>query len=307
MVTIDTCDDGSVDTRQLEYFVTVAEELSFTRAAARLFAVQSSVSAGIRALESDLGTALFERSPQRVALTPAGEALLPEARAAMDAVDRVRSVAAQTSAGLRGRLRVGIFTSLASMRLPALFREFRDRYPLVELRLGASASGSTGLADDVRRGRVDLAFMGLPAIDLPGLEATHLFSSRSVAVLPVAHPLARGRRVALADIAREPFIDTPAGFGNRIVVERAFAAHGLGRTVELEVAGLPDVPPFVAAGLGVAIVPETMIDPVDGIVVLPLDEPIAWELSVITRPRPSLAATALRDLMAERYRDGGPL
>ena len=96
-----------MDDRQLAAFVAVAEELHFTRAAARLFVVQSTLSASIRALEQELGSALFERSTRRVALTAVGEALLPEARRAIDGLDRMRSLAAEDAAGLRGRVRVG--------------------------------------------------------------------------------------------------------------------------------------------------------------------------------------------------------
>ncbi|HEV7977560.1 LysR family transcriptional regulator [Amycolatopsis sp.] len=289
-----------MDTRQLEYFVAVAEELNFTRAARRLFAVQSTVSAGIRSLEHELGAALFERSSKRVELTSAGVALLPEAHAAIEAIDRVRGAVTLTKRGIRGRLRVGIFTHLDFVDLPALFGEFHERYPLVDLQLGASPSGSTGLADNVRRGRIDVAFMGLPAQDLAGFRVLELASSAFVAVLPAAHPLAGKESVSLAELAGELWVDAPEGFGNRIAVERAFAAAGLGRTVKAEVADLGEVPRFVRAGLGVAVLPLITYRPTPGIVLLPLDDGIGWMLSAISRPKPSPAIAALLELLAER-------
>jgi DNA-binding transcriptional LysR family regulator len=290
-----------MDTRQLEYFVAVAEELNFTRAAARLFAVQSTVSAGIRSLEADLGTTLFARSTKSVALSPAGEVLLPEARLALEAVDRVRSAAAASSAGIRGRLRVGIFTNIGFVDLPALFGEFHGMHPLVDLQLGASASGSTGLADDVRRGRVDVAFMGLPVLDLAGLEVLTLAETRFVAVLPSRHPLASRATVSLADLADERFVDTPPGFGNRVVIERAFAAAGIARTVSTVVSDLTEIPRFVAAELGIAVVPELTLDPPPGAVAVPLVGPaVEWQLSVISRPNPSPAVAALLGLFEAR-------
>jgi len=293
-----------VDTRQLEYFVAVAEELNFTRAARRLFAVQSTVSAGIRSLEHELGAALFERSSKRVALTPAGMALLPEAHAAIEAVDRVRSAVTLTKRGIRGRLRVGIFTNIDFVDLPALFGEFHERYPLVDLQLGASPSGSTGLADDVRRGRIDVAFMGLPAQDLAGFRVVELARSAFVAVLPAAHPLAGKESVSLAELAGEPWVDSPEGFGTRIAVERAFAAAGLGRTVKAEVADLGELPRFVRAGLGVAVLPLIIYRPAPDVVLLPLDDGIDWMLSAISRPKPSPAIAALLELLAERMPAG---
>jgi DNA-binding transcriptional LysR family regulator len=290
-----------VDTRQLEYFVTVAEELNFTRAARRLFAVQSTVSAGIRSLEQELGAALFDRSSKRVELTPAGIALLPEAQAAIDAIDRVRSSVALTKRGIRGRLRVGIFTTFEFVELPALFGEFHERYPLVDLQLVASATGSTGLADDVRRGRIDVAFMGLPPQDLVGFHLLELARSPYVVVLPVAHPLAGRRGVSLADIAGERWIDSPEGFGNRVVVERALAAAGLSRTVIAEVAELAEAPRFVAAGFGIVVLPEITYRAAPDVTVLPLTgHDIHWVLSAVSRPAPSQAVTALLELLEER-------
>ncbi|MCU1581814.1 MAG: hypothetical protein QOD27_1178 [Microbacteriaceae bacterium] len=291
-----------MDTRQLEYFVAVAEELNFTRAAGRLFTVQSTVSASIRTLEADLGTPLFDRSSKRVALTAAGEALLPEAIAAIEAIDRVRSAAALTRVGIRGRLRVGIFINLEYLDLPGVFGAFHTDHPLVDLQLAASPSGSTGLADDVRRGRIDIAFMGLAPEDLAGFQVQQLAISPMVVILPTNHPLAQRTALGLAEIARERFVDSPVGFGNRIAVERGFAAIGLARSVPTEVADLGQIPQFVAADLGIAIVPELTLRETPGVVAIPLAPPgLHWQLSAICRPTPSPAVSALLQLLAERF------
>ncbi|MBK4347585.1 LysR family transcriptional regulator [Lacisediminihabitans changchengi] len=290
-----------MDTRQLEYFVAVAEELNFTRAAARLFAVQSTVSAGIRSLEHDLGTPLFERSTKRVALTSAGSRALPEARSAIEAIDRVRSAAAENSRDIRGRLRVGIFTSLDYLDLPGLFGEFHERYPLVDLQLTASASGSTGFTDDVRRGRVDLAFMGLAAQDLAGFQVLELTRSDFVAIVPSSHPLAGRAQVDLAELTTETWVDTPAGFGNRVIIDRALAERGLSRTIGAQVSELGAVAQFVAAGLGIAVIPIVAYSPTPATSAVTLEPPVTWSLSAITRPGASPAIAALLDLLAERF------
>ncbi|CAN5169355.1 LysR family transcriptional regulator [soil metagenome] len=289
-----------MESRHLEYFIAVAEELSFTRAAARTFAVQSTVSAAIRSLEHDFGATLFERSTKRVALTPAGEQLLPRARVAVEAIDAARSSVALTEAGIRGRLRVGIFASLDLLDLPSIFGDFHEKHPLVDLQLTASQSGSTGFADDVRRGRVDVAFMGLPALDLPDIHSLTLTTTEFVAVLPHAHPLAAVPSVALAQIAGEAFVDTPPGFGNRVVFERALAAEGLTRSVSTVVSDLGEVPRFVAAGLGIAVVPLALLAHAEGAAIVPLAQRIEWTLSLISRPNPSPATSALLALMRER-------
>lgn len=289
-----------METRQLEYFLAVAEELSFTRAAERVFAVQSTISAAITSLERELGASLFERSTKRVSLTDAGRALLPEARAAVESIDRVRSAVADTSAGIRGRLRVGIFTNLVAIDLPALLGDFHARHPLVDLQLAASPSGSTGFVDDVARGRVDVAFMGLPRHDLAPLHVFDLVTTEFVAILPKGHRLAAETTVRLADLVTEPFVDTPPGFGNRVVLERVLATRGLHRTVSTAVSDLGDVPRYVGAGLGIAVLPEALRANASGAVVVPLDERIEWTLSLVSRENPSPATSALLALMRER-------
>ncbi|MDR6611127.1 LysR family transcriptional regulator [Leifsonia sp. 1010] len=287
-----------MDTRQLEYLVAVADELNFTRAAARVFAAQSTVSAGIRSLESELGTALFERDAHGVRLTEAGRTVLPEARSAIDAVERMREFTDEHGP-LRGTVRVGIFTNLTTIDLPGIMGEFHRRHPHVDLRLGPSPSGSTGLVEEVRQGRLDIAFHGLPDA-VPDLIMRPLVDSPFLAVLPEDHPLARRRTVALADLAEEAWVDSRVGFGNRVTLDRALQALGLTRRVPTELSDLGEIPRFVAAGLGVAALPELTIIPAEGAVVRPLTEPVDWRLSAIARRRPGRAAEALLDLLTER-------
>ena len=135
---------GLMELRQLEYFVAVAGERSFTRAAQRLHVVQSAVSAAITALEKDLHVVLLERNARRVQLTEAGEALLPEAQAVLDAALAARNAVEGLSRGLRGTLRVGMLADLGIMDLPGLARDFRNRYPGVELQLRDAPAGSAG-------------------------------------------------------------------------------------------------------------------------------------------------------------------
>ncbi len=291
---------GDVETRQLECFVAVAEELSFTRAARRLYAVQSTVSATIQALESELGVKLFDRSTRRVALSPAGKVFLPEAKAALEAVERAREVVADASAGLRGSLRIGTLTSVGDLDLPDLLGAFHRRYPLVDLHVSVSITGSTGLAEDLRHGRLDIALLGLPESDLAGLDTKLLGSAPFVVVLPDGHRLGDRRSLTLADLADESFVDNPRGFGNRVALDRAFEALGTPRRVIVEVADLRAVPAYVAAGLGVAVVPDLRL--LAGVRTIPLDAPgLAWPLTLATRGErpPGRAARLLFDLIDE--------
>ncbi|PPI01750.1 LysR family transcriptional regulator [Rathayibacter sp. AY1B7] len=290
-----------MDDRQLAAFVAVAEELSFTRAAARLFVVQSTLSASIRSLEQELGSPLFARSTRRVALTAVGEALLPSARSAIDSLDRMRSLAADDAAGLRGRVRVGTFSALDLVDLPGALGVFRTRHPLVDLLLRTSTTGSTGLAEDLRRGLLDAALLALPATQLRGLAVTRLVRSDYVLLVESAHPLAAAVPPSPQDLDGLTFVDTPAGFGNRVAVDLAFREAGASRRVATEVADLPGIPRFVQAGLGPAIVPRAGVEPLEGVTALALDWPgLVWELSVCTAPRPSAAVQALTAVLAER-------
>jgi len=288
-----------MDIRQLEYLIAVAEELNFTRAADRVYAAQSTVSAGIQALERELGAPLFDRDPHGVRLTSIGEAVLREARGAVDAIDRMRD-AARGDGELRGIVRVGIFTNLTMMDLPGIMGAFHRRHPLVDLRLGPSPSGSTGLAEEVRQGRLDIAFVGLPD-RLPGLLEHELAVSPFVALLPASHPLAGRVEVSLSELAEEQWVDAREGFGNRVTLDRELAARGIVRHVPTELSDLGEIPRFVAARLGVAALPELTVIPAEGAVVVPLRERIEWRLGTIARPRPSAAAAALLDLVAERF------
>ena len=296
-----------VDSRQLEYFVAVAEELSFTRAAQRLFTVQSTVSAAIRALEADLKTTLFDRSTRRVTLSDAGQALLPEAKAALEAIDRARAVVEEASTGLRGSVRIGTMTRLGLVDLAELLGAFYQRYPLVEVQLTTSPTGSSGLADDVRHGRLDVALVGLNRADLPGLETRELATVPFVVLVPSNHRLAGRGAIRLADLAGERFVDMLRGFGNRTTVDRAFDNAGLPRRVQVEVPDLTTVPDYVRAGLGVAVIPELDQDEVAGVTRLRItDVDLSWTLSAVTLSgrRPSRAVTALLDLMTAAIHPG---
>ncbi|MCS5717604.1 LysR family transcriptional regulator [Herbiconiux sp. CPCC 205763] len=269
-----------METRLLDYFVTVADEQSVTRASERLFVAQSTVSAGLRSLERELGVRLFERTTKTVQLLPPGEALLPLARALLDDLEGLRQVATETASGLRGRVRIGTFAALQVLDLPVILAGFRREHPLVDIQLVASPTGSTGLLDDLAHGRLDLAFTAVPTP--PDLDSWPLVSVEFVALLPEGHRLAGNPSVSLAELAADEWVDVLPGFGNRVQLDQALAERGIVRHIAAELADLPNVAPCVAAGFGVAVVPD-MID-TTGCVRVPLSEPMApWVLSLAVR------------------------
>lgn len=284
-----------MDLPTVEAFVAVAEERHFGAAARRLHLVQSSVSAAVARLERELGARLLDRSPRSVSLTEAGAAVLPEARRLLATADRMR-VAASGDAGLTGTVRFGTFSALPVLDLPNQLATFAAAHPAVEVRLSTSASGSTGLAADIRSGRLDVGLVALPPDLTGGLALTPLVRFDFGVLLPPGHPLAGRASIALADLAGEAFVDSPEGFGHRVLSDRAFAAAGVARSVRTEIADLPSLGAYVAAGLGVAVVPVSLVDPHDGVTTVPLDRPFAWEVSLATRPDPSPAVAAFTGL-----------
>ncbi|MGI5176950.1 LysR family transcriptional regulator [Dactylosporangium sp. CA-152071] len=313
-----------MELRHLVYFVTVAEERNFSRAAQRLRVVQSGVSAAIRALERELGTPLFERTSQRVALTDAGTALLPAARATIDAAQAARDAVDEVRGGLRGTVRIGTLISVGFVDLPGLLGQFRAEHPGVDLRMRAAPTGSAGLARALLDGELDVAFVSLAGRPPAGLSVRVLVAEPIVAVLPAGHRLAGGAvpglagaasvapvgaasvsptgkaSVSLADLVDEPFVDSPPGYGNRTEVDRGFAAAGLQRRVALEVADIATVADYVRNGLGVALIPRFAVRSGDGLVTLPVTGAgLRWTFGVATASArgPSAAVRALLDMV----------
>ncbi len=284
-----------MDFRHLEHFGAVAEERSFTRAAQRLHIVQSAVSASIRTLERDLQTELFNRTTQRVELADAGATLLPQARRILAEVASARELIADVRRGLRGTLAIGTMQALSAgpVDLARLLAEFRGSHPLLEVRLRYAAGGSGELAEQLRDGRVDLAILSLPQRRPAGISLTPLTSEAMVLVCPLEHRFARRRSIRLRELTGEQFIDHPRGWGTRMSIDRAFSAAGVQRQVEFEVGDTPSVVNLVRHGLGVALLPPSIVVDSDRVVMVPVHgrSPL-WEISLATPTNRPVSAAA---------------
>ncbi|MBV9916554.1 MAG: LysR family transcriptional regulator [Solirubrobacterales bacterium] len=238
-----------LELRALEYFLVVAEELHFGRAAARLHIAQPSLSQQIRKLEDQLGTTLFDRSSRRVELTAAGEALVREGgktlRQAKAAVRAARRAATD-------QLTVGFFGS-AGERLPEVLKTYAERRPNVEVTVRELLLGSV---QDIVEGTVDVAFTRLR----PGqaeLEIQVIASQPRVAALAMDHPLAKSEELAFADLRELSFI-TNRALSEESVPLRWLAEqrrHGLPGRVAADAASIQEILTLVAAGRGVCLVP----------------------------------------------------
>jgi DNA-binding transcriptional LysR family regulator len=242
-----------MDVRHLEHFVTVAEERNFTRAAQRLHIVQSAVSASIRTLERDLQAELFHRTTQRVELSDAGATLLPQARRILAEVASARELVADVRAGLRGTLTIGAMQSLSA-------------------------------------GTVDIAqLLGVFRVSHPLLEIRLRHAPQGSIAL--AEQLRDGR-LDIAILGAEAFIDHPAGWGTRISVDRALSAAGVEHRVVFEVGDTPSVINLVRHGLGVAILPPSIVTERDRVRLVALrGRAPLWEVSLaMPANRPVTAA-----------------
>jgi DNA-binding transcriptional LysR family regulator len=295
-----------VELRHLATFVAVAEEGSFTRASERLHVVQSAVSAGVRTLERELGVTLFDRTTHRVRLSDAGDALLPEARRTLAAAAAAREAVDQVRGGLRGTVVLGTMQAqgMHAIDVPGLLARFRARFPDVTVEV-RHAGGSSAMADQVREGRLDLAFVALPGRSSPGLELTPLRREPIALVLPAGHRLAARASVELAELQEEAMIDHPTGWGTRTAIDRSFAAAGVGRTIAYEVNDTASVIEFIQHGLAIGLLPPSFVDGVEGVVTVPIRRHVPqFELTVATPANRRLGAAA-RTLL-ETIKRGSP-
>lgn len=285
-----------MELRHLEYFVAVAEERSFTRAAERLHVVQSGVSATVKALEYELGVQLLDRSSRRMEFTDAGAALLPKARAVLDAVEDARDTVGEVTGGLRGTLRIGTLTSVTVLDLPGLLGRFHRLHPGVVLRLTVAPSGSGGLAAALADGALDLAFVSLPGQPPPGVHLHELAHVPLDLVVSTGHRLASRQSVDLTELADEWFVDFPEGYGNRTVTDRAFRSAGLHRNVSIEITDTATGAAYVRQGLGIALLPDFAVphrDDIRRLTVTGADLRWPLALAVPTGRRLGAAARAL--------------
>jgi DNA-binding transcriptional LysR family regulator len=293
-----------VELRHLKTFVAVAEEGSFTRASARLHVVQSAVSAGVRALERDLGVTLFDRSTHQVRLSDPGRVLLPEARRTLAAAAAAREAVDQVKGGLRGTVVLGTMQAQAmhGFNVPGLLAEFRGQHPDVTIKV-RHAGGSSAMADEVREGRLDLAFVALPDRRRPGVRLAPLTREAIALVVPSAHPLAKRAGIDLSDLREEPMVDLPGGWGTRMAIDRAFAAAGVPRTVDYEVNDTASMIDFIEHGLAIGLLPPSFVAGVDDITVVPIRHHVPqFEVAIATpsNRRLSAAAQALVDRIEQQ-------
>ena len=289
--------------QRLRYFVAVAEELHFGRAAERLHMSQPPLSQQIRLLERELDAALFDRSTRRVTLTDAGAFLYPEAVRLLATADGVDHLMDQHRHGGAGTLRVGFVDSAAYEVMPRVLSEYRRRWPRVGYELHTMSSDEQVQA--LREGRIDLG-IGRAAADSRNVEATLVMHEPLLVAVGASHRLGAVPQARLRDLAGEPII----GFDRRVspslhaVLAGMLGTEGVTYDPIIEATEYATILGFVAAGEGIAIVPASVqtFRPPDLHYVTLQDRSASVRLLLLTRAgeSPPLVAQAL-DVVAELY------
>lgn len=290
-----------MELHQLEYLVAVAEEASFTKAAARVHVAQSGVSAQIRRLERELGHELFDRSGRSVRLTEAGEAALPLARAALSAVAAIGVMADEFRGVLRGHVAVGMMTSCPPDIITSTLAAFHDQHPGVDVTLTEAPSAE--LIEGVRRGTVHLAVIGFASPPTGGIQVEVINDDVLVAAVGRRHTLASRTAMSPRTLVKYDLICLPQGSGIRTSLEEGCAAARLHARVALEASNPEVVADLAASGLGVAVLPESYARTRDDLHLVRLSRPtfyvrvgVAWRADMRLPP----AATALVSLWHRR-------
>ena len=250
-----------IELRPLRYFLAVAEELHFGRAALRLHMTQPPLSQTIQALESMLGTQLFLRTKRSVALTAAGLALLPEARRLLEQAEALPELVRRAASGTSGRLSLAFVSTADYSVLPPLLRQFRERYPQVQIDLREATSDVQ--LEELAQGRIDAGLLIPPLPDKAKLELDYVsvLSEPLILAVPAGLKILRGKsKVSLKTLADAPLIIFPRRIAPSLhdAILSCFRNAGLTPIIGQEAIQMQTVVGLVSAGMGIALVPQSV-------------------------------------------------
>jgi DNA-binding transcriptional LysR family regulator len=246
-----------MDYDQLGSFLEVAKLQSFSRAAEKLFRTQPAISAQVRLLEQECGEKLFDRSGKKVLLTPAGEILCRYAEKLLGLQKEALQAIAELNQTPRGKLYIGANEATCLYVLPKTFARFKHLYPLVQISIYRNFSHK--ILQKVQEGAVDLGIVTLP-LTAHNMEVLPVFRDEVQVVVPKSHPLARNRRVTVAEIANHPLILPKTGH-TRVVMDRLLRDHRDHLQISMELASVETIKKFVGAGLGISLISRTYAQP----------------------------------------------
>ncbi|MEH7176338.1 LysR family transcriptional regulator [Neobacillus vireti] len=262
-----------MELRQIQYFMEVAKREHVTEAALELHVAQSAVSRQIFNLEQELGVDLFIREGRNVKLTRIGQIFLEHMEQAMKVIDEAQREIEEYLDPLKGTIRIGFPTSLASYTLPTTISAFREHYPQVKFQLKQGSYKE--LIEGVNHGEYDMALIGPVPKHEKHLTGTTLFTEKIVALLPLSHPLSDRNSIKLSELREESFVLFPKGFVLREIIVNACEQLAFQPNVSFEGEDIDSIKGLVSAGLGITLIPEITL--VEGIprstVKVPITEP----------------------------------
>ena len=295
-----------MDLRHYRSFIALAAEGSFTAAARQLNIVQSGLSVTIKEMEEELGVKLVERTTRQVSLTDAGRLFLEYCRPAVNMLSDGAEAVRSQSRIVRGRIRLGILQSLSPyIDLPTVLGRFNAKYPDVDFTV--QSINSPQAPELVREGSIDLCFHALTTKKLPsGVDVTPFVQDSLVGICANKHALAQRKTITLEMMCPLPFVDLTPERALRTLVDRSCADNGFNRKSMFEVSAVETMLQFVAAGLGVAIVPLALAKASErkGLHILPFHDQRfhmpKWKLAILVRSqRQKLPGQTVLDLMLE--------
>ena len=247
-----------MELRHLRYFVVLASELHFGRAANKLHISQPPLSIQIKDLEKEIGTRLFNRTKRSVTLTKAGNAFLMEAKEILERVTRAKTAALQAARGETGSLAIAFISVADYNLLPFLIREFQKKHPLVALHLNEATSDVQ--ISGLKSGSIDLGFL-LPSAKVDGITSSLITEEKLVAVLPKSHPASKKPGpISIKSLSHSPFVMTPRknapGLHDNII--RFCEKYDFQPQISQEAIQMQTVVSLVAAEMGVSLIPESI-------------------------------------------------
>jgi DNA-binding transcriptional LysR family regulator len=245
-----------MELRQLDYFIAVASEMNFSRAAQRVHVVQSALSTSVGKLENELGVQLFDRSKHQIRMTPAGELFREHARRVIHAARLAKDSMSDYRGELSGTVELGSLISFGGLDVPRVLGDFHRAYPFVRIKLRQSQTGSMTYLSAIADGSLDLGLVSSPDRFPARIEMQRLSQEPMMYVCRSDHRLAQRDFVSITELGAEELIGFPTEFGLRRLVEDAFAAAGVASQTPYEVAAAyPIAADLVRNGLGTIFMP----------------------------------------------------
>lgn len=287
-----------MDIKQLRYFVMVAEQQNFTRAARKLNIAQPALSIAIKKLENSIGLPLFDRNERQVHLTHEGQILMTHAHRIIQQVKDAETAMAELRGLQKGEVRVGVPGMLGSYFFPSILMGFKSKYP--DLKLSVVEAGTQSIRQMLLDGQLDIGVIHNQDVP-PALQTAHLISSQMVAVTSTDHPLADRQSISFREFFNEELVMFKKGYFHREFIDRICATHKITPQLSFETNLLAMILNIVRHGFAITALLELVTQHEPGLVPIPFEEPVTLDIAMAWRKQGylSLADRAFIDFVQD--------